>query len=101
MFIVVMLFLFISIPVYALIRMIQSFSKRKKPQKTKGGTARKTRVDIVYSIFIYCLLLLGFYINSIGENAGEPLVIFEMNVVKANGYASLANAHIFSIVSFK
>ncbi|WP_462410591.1 DUF6688 domain-containing protein [Neobacillus sp. Marseille-QA0830] len=87
--------LFVSIPAYAFIRMLQSFAKRK----AAGERPIKTKViDAIYSGAILCLLMIGFFINQMGLEAGEQMRIFSMNGVKANGYASLASEHVLSVI---
>lgn len=78
--------------------MFQSFTRKKKPQVLKGGSVKIKAIDAFASVVIYCLLLLGFFLNGIALKAGERLRIFEMNGAKANGYASLANEYIVSVI---
>lgn len=94
-----MLLLFISIPVYTFFRMFQSFARKKKPQVLKDESVKIKAIDAFASMVIYCLLLLGFFLNRIALNAGEPLRIFEMTGAKANGYASLANEYLVSVIA--
>ena len=92
MVVLLLVLMFVSIPAYALIRMVQSFAG-------KNLSSVKTRViDGVYSFVILCLVLIGFFINSLALKAGEQLLIFSMNGHKANGYASLANEHVWSLI---
>ncbi|QKY71497.1 DUF6688 family protein [Lentibacillus sp. CBA3610] len=92
--------LFLSIPAYAFIRTVRSFIGRKKDRNAKAGSVKSKTLDVYYSIFIYCLCLIGLEINKSGLEAGEPLRIFEMTGDKANGYASLANEHMLTVVVF-
>ncbi|WP_253701350.1 DUF6688 family protein [Bacillus sp. FJAT-29814] len=92
MVVFLMALLFISVPMYAFIRMIQSFISRKK------DSIKSRVIDAFYSAAIIGLVMIGLFINSMGLEAGEPIHIFEMTGAKANGYASLANEHIFSVV---
>ncbi|MCM3766968.1 DUF6688 family protein [Neobacillus niacini] len=92
MVVFLMVILFISVPLYAFIRMIQSFISRK-------NVSIKSRViDAFYSAVIIGLVMIGFFINSLGLEAGEPVRIFQVTGAKVNGYASLATEHIFSVV---
>lgn len=97
--ILIMVLLFLSIPVYAFIRIIRSFIGKKKVRNAKVGSVKRKTMDVYYSIFIYCLCLLGLELNKSGLEAGEPLLIFELTGEKVNGYASLANAHILTVVA--
>lgn len=90
---VVLLLVVISIPVYALIRMLLSFI-RKTEQK---GITFKV-IDAFYLSGIYWLLVFGLYLNSMAEGAGVPLRIFEETGQFANGYASLASEFSFSVL---
>ena len=78
--------------------MVQSFKKQKKTQFTEGITSPIIKIDIVSSMIIYSMLLFGLYLNRMGLEAGKPLVIFEANNLIANGYASLANEHILTVI---
>ncbi|WP_235714670.1 DUF6688 domain-containing protein [Neobacillus dielmonensis] len=95
MVILLVIVLFVSIPAYAFIRMVQSFVRRKA---VGGGSVRTKVIDAIYSIAIIGLLMIGFFINNLGLEGGEQLRIFSMNGVKANGYASLANDHVLSVI---
>ena len=95
--IIIMALLFISIPVYVFIRMIHSFMINVRTQNTKDSPIFRA-IDVYYSIGIYCLLLFGFYLNGSAIKGGERLRIFELTEMKANGYASLANEHIMTVI---
>ncbi|MDQ0223853.1 DUF6688 domain-containing protein [Metabacillus niabensis] len=88
-----LLLLFIFIPIYSFIRMLQSF------KSTKQGKGRITIIDCFSSLIILCLLTFGFSFNGQAVEAGEPLLIFEVTGQKANGYASLANEYIDSVIA--
>jgi hypothetical protein len=90
--------MFIAIPLYAFIRMVQSFKRKKVHLTAKGGSVRNKVMDAVYSVVIFCLFMVGFLLNSIGLKAGETMKVFAMGGAKVNGYASLANEHILSII---
>lgn len=94
----IMLLLCISIPVYAFFRMFKNFTREKKQQVIQGGSIKIKEIDAFASLGIYCLLLFGFFLNGMAENAGEQLRIFDMTGAKANGYASLANEYIVSVI---
>ena len=96
--IMVLLFISISVPLYAFIRMVQSFTRKTKSHDVKGGSITIKAIDSYSSMVIYCLFLLGFYLNGSAVDAGERLRIFELTGVKANGYASLANEYIEPVV---
>ncbi|MBO0962902.1 hypothetical protein J1P26_24830 [Neobacillus sp. MM2021_6] len=95
---VLVILLFVSVPTYAFIRMVQSFLSKKRRQVNRSGSVRTKFIDAFYSMAIICLLMLGFFINHIGLEGGEQMWIFSMNGVKANGYASLANEHVLSVI---
>lgn len=78
--------------------MVQSFTRKAKSHDAKAETVKMKGKDSFFSIGIYCLFLLGFYLNSNALDAGEPLRIFEYTGAKANGYASFANEYIVPVV---
>lgn len=92
-----MVLLFISIPMYACFKMFQNFTK-KKPQVVKDKSVKIKAIDVFYSMAIYCLFMLGFFLNGIAADAGEQLHIFERTGAKDNGYASLANEYVVSVI---
>lgn len=96
--IMILLIIFISVPLYAFIRVFQSFTRKTKSHDAKGGSVKIKAIDSFSSIVIYCLFLLGFYLNSNAEDAGERLLIIKLTGAKANGYASLANEYIVPLV---
>ncbi|MGN7940087.1 DUF6688 domain-containing protein [Virgibacillus sp. 6R] len=90
-----LLLLFIFIPIYSFIRICQSF-KSTKQEKGKG----KVRViDCFSALIILCLLMFGFSFNGQAVKGGETLRIFEVTGQKVNGYASLANEYIDSVIA--
>ncbi|WP_235907213.1 DUF6688 domain-containing protein [Niallia circulans] len=91
------LLILISVPIYSLILMVRSF-KRKTKHDAKAGTVKMKTRDSLLSIGIYCLFLLGFYLNSSAVDAGEPLRIYEFTGAKSNGYASFANEYIVAVI---
>ncbi|HLS08124.1 DUF6688 domain-containing protein [Lentibacillus sp.] len=93
-----MALLFVSIPIYAVIRAIRSFIGKKKARNEKAGLINSKVMDVYYSIFIYCLLLIGLEVNKSSLEAGEPLRIYELTGEKTNGYASLASEHTLTVV---
>ncbi|EEM18234.1 hypothetical protein bpmyx0001_8810 [Bacillus pseudomycoides DSM 12442] len=82
--------LFISIPRYAFFRMSRNFTKEK--------SVKIKSIDVFASMVIYCLFMLGFFLNGVAAGAGEQLHIFERTGAKNNGYASLANEYIVSVI---
>ncbi|QDI93031.1 hypothetical protein EPH95_06260 [Salicibibacter halophilus] len=99
MLLILVAILIISTPAYALIRMFQSFSKEVQSQDVKDGSVKvKVIMDVFFSVVIYCFLLLGFYLNGVAVDAGGTLRIYEETGAMANGYASLANEHIVSVI---
>ena len=93
-----LLIVLIAIPLYALIRMIQSFTRKTQSHDVEGGSVKMKTIDSYCSMVIYSLFLLGFYLNGSAVEAGERLRVFEFTGAKANGYASLANEYIVSVV---
>lgn len=93
-----LLIVLIAIPLYALIRMVQSFTRKTQSHDVEGGSVKMKTIDSYCSMVIYSLLLLGFYLNGSAVEAGERLRVFEFTGAKANGYASLANEYIVSVV---
>lgn len=94
----ILLIISILVPFYAFIRMVQSFTRKTKSHDVNGGSVKIKASDSYFSIVIYCLFLLGFYLNGSGVDAGEPLRIFEFTGARVNGYASIANEYIASVV---
>ncbi|NHM32030.1 DUF6688 domain-containing protein [Neobacillus terrae] len=88
----------VSVPVYAFIRMVQSFTSKKRSQEANGGTVRTKVFDACCSMAIFFLLMIGFLINKSGVAGGEPIGIFALGGAKVNGYASLANEHVLSVI---
>ncbi|MEK4628441.1 MAG: DUF6688 family protein [Solibacillus sp.] len=93
-----LLIIFISVPLYAFFRMVQSFIKKTKSRNVQGGSFKIIVIDTYYSLVILCLLMVGFFLNGSAVDGGERLHIFELTGVKANGYASLSNEYIASII---
>lgn len=87
-----------SIPIYTFIRMIQSFTKKASTPEGKDRIVLVKTIDTYTAILIYCLLLLGFFFNSIAVDAGKPLIIYELTGQSGDGYASLANEHVVSVI---
>ena len=82
----------ISIPIYCLYRVLQGFARKKKE------LLKIKIMDVYVSVLLYLLLLFGFFLNRSSVNAGVPLRIFQMNGAKVNGYASLANEYILTVI---
>ncbi|MFI8710033.1 DUF6688 family protein [Bacillus sp. NPDC077411] len=97
MLVFIKLLIFISIPVYAFFRMFQDFIK-EKPKVVKDKSVKIKAIDVYTSMIIYCLFMLGFVLNGMAAGAGERLLIFEMTGAKNNGYASLANEYVISVI---
>jgi hypothetical protein len=96
-FFAIILLVVISIPFYGLIRVVQSFKKRR-PQAEKENSIKIKVIDACYSMALFCLFMVGFYFNSMGVEAGKPLKVYQMGGAKAFDYASLSNEHILSVV---
>lgn len=89
-----LLLFFMFVPLYSLIRLVQSLAS-----KVSGQTIQSKFFDVLTANIIYCLILTGFYLNKVmGKEAGEPLYIYEMTGAGIDGYASLANEHIVSVI---
>lgn len=82
--------LFVSIPMYAFFRMFLNYVNEK--------SVKIKAIDVYASMIIYCLFMLGFFLNKAAAGAGERLHIFEMTGIKDNGYASLANEYVVSVI---
>ncbi|MEI4802862.1 DUF6688 family protein [Bacillus sp. FJAT-51639] len=99
MLVFIKLLIFISIPVYAFFRTFQNFIFiKEKSQDVKDKPVIIKAIDVYTSIIIYCLFMLGFFLNGMAAGAGKSLHIFEMTGAKDNGYASLANEYVVSVI---
>ncbi|WP_253896261.1 DUF6688 family protein [Solibacillus sp. R5-41] len=96
--IMILLIISISVPLYAFIRMVRSFTRKTKSHDVKGGSVKIKAIDCYYSMVILCLFMFGFFLNGSAVDAGEQLHIFDLNGVKVDGYASLSNEYIASVV---
>ncbi|PEL40317.1 DUF6688 domain-containing protein [Bacillus toyonensis] len=90
MLVFIKVLLFVSIPMYAFFRVFWDFAK--------GKSVKIKAIDVYASMIIYCLFMLGFFLNGMAAGAGERLLIFERTGVKNNGYASLANEYVVSVI---
>ncbi|UOE94812.1 DUF6688 family protein [Alkalihalobacillus sp. LMS39] len=90
MYLILMLVIFGLMPIYSFIRMVMSFLKRGKQMKFK-------LFDSIFSISVYCVVVVALSIDGSGEIAGKPLKMFEQTGSFMNGYASLAIEYIPSI----
>ena len=93
-----LLILLISFPLYAFIRMVKSFTRKTQSHDVEGGSVKIKAIDSYCSMVIYCLFFLGLFLNDSAVDAGERLLIFELTGAKVNGYASLANEYIASVI---
>ncbi|MEK4426068.1 DUF6688 domain-containing protein [Solibacillus sp. FSL K6-1523] len=91
--VLILLFILISVPLYTLFRIVKSFMR-----KANWESAKVKAIDSYLAMFIYCLLLFGFFLNGNGVAGGERLRIFSHNGLKINGYASIANEYIASVI---
>lgn len=96
--VMILLIIFISVPLYAFIRMVRSFTRKTKSHDVKGGSVKINAIDCSYSMVILCLFMFGFFLNRSAVDAGEQLHIYELNDVKVDGYASLFNEYIASVL---
>jgi hypothetical protein len=94
----ILLIISIPVPLYALIRMVRSFTRKTKSHDVLGESVKIKVMDSYSSIVIYCLFSLGLFLNGSAVDAGERLRIFELTGAKINGYASIANEYTTSVV---
>ena len=71
--VMILLMIFISVPLYAFIRMVRCFTR-----KTKSHDVKIKAIDCSYSMVILCLFMFGFFQNGSAVDAGEQLHIFEL-----------------------
>ncbi|MCM3735291.1 hypothetical protein M3215_05535 [Bacillus cytotoxicus] len=90
MLVFIKVLLFVSIPMYAFFRMFLNYVNEK--------SVKIKAIDVYASMIIYCLFMLGFFLNKAAAGAGERLHIFERTGIKDNGYASLANEYVVSVM---
>lgn len=98
--IIIMILPFLFILVYPFSTMLRSLKGNPKPYKKEKGVAQKGFIGILYTFFLYFLVVLGFYLNSFALEAGRPLRIFSMTDATQAHYASLSNEYIFSMIVF-
>lgn len=98
--IIIMILPFLFILVYPFSAMLSSLKGNPKPHKKEKGIAQKGFIGILYTFFLYFLVVLGFYLNSFALEAGRPLRIFSMTDATQAHYASLSNEYIFSMIVF-
>ena len=91
----VVISLFAAMPVYAFIRMINSFSKGTEAIDDEIKTKS---IDIISSFVLYALIVIGLLINNLGLKAGEQLSVYSETGEKIDGYASLSNETMITVI---
>ena len=87
----------IPVPLYAFIRMVKSFT-RKNENGVMVEPIKMKVSDTYFAIAIYCIFLLGIFLNGLADEAGVPLRIYEYTGAIANGYASIAEEYKMSVI---
>lgn len=75
-----------------------SFSRDSHTRRKRKQSVTNKAFDSYFTAVLFCVILVGIYLDSIGLKAGDRLRIFDMTGEKANGYASLANEPTISVI---
>ncbi len=97
---VVDMFIYLFIPLYAFGKMIWRFiqmSKKGHRMEPQPPIAVNP-LEAMYAVSVFCIVLLGLFLNSVGVKAGEPLKIYSDSGQPDETYASLSSDHLLTVI---
>ncbi|WP_226668163.1 DUF6688 family protein [Metabacillus litoralis] len=85
----------ICLPAYTFVKMLKSFTRKEVAEDYRKVKAKIS--EGIYLFVVFCVFIIGFYLNSFGIEGGEPLSFYSQTNQYLSGYASLSNEHISSL----